>query len=318
MFPRVFTAVTLFLLAPQLSYSATVAEYQEQLRDVAKVLDRMVTIDPRSSEWGSALDTVKPPELHEVEADGQRVPMDPRWVKDALMAISKEQNPHRAQALLNELRNGVRLLESEVSGQAPEWPEVKSDLSQILEGLERQMKWKRRASLPWDLLLLLLRWLKELLRSTGLLKIALFGLYLCLLLVPIAILVSLWKKTERRPASQSVQAELGEGTATTQDSGALREQAQMHLSRGEYQLAIRCLHLSLLCLLAERGLIAFDPSKTNGEYVRMLQDKPSLHVVLRALTRRFDDIWYGTKTASLTLYQQFEQDYVKAQQAMSP
>jgi hypothetical protein len=66
------------------------------------------------------------------------------------------------------------------------------------------------------------------------------------------------------------------------------------LSRGgDYRSAVRYLYLSALLLLDERGLLRYDRSKTNREYLHSLSAASGLAVPLREVIQVFDDVWYG-------------------------
>lgn len=62
---------------------------------------------------------------------------------------------------------------------------------------------------------------------------------------------------------------------------------------GDYRTAVRYLYLSSLLLLDERGLLRFDRSKTNREYLRSVSAFPGLSAPLREVIDVFDRVWYG-------------------------
>jgi hypothetical protein len=66
------------------------------------------------------------------------------------------------------------------------------------------------------------------------------------------------------------------------------------LSRGgEYRSAVRYLYLSSLLLLDERGLLRYDRTRTNREYLRTISDSPELAQPLTEVIEVFDNVWYG-------------------------
>lgn len=66
------------------------------------------------------------------------------------------------------------------------------------------------------------------------------------------------------------------------------------LSRGgDYRSAVRYLYLSSLLLLDERGMLRYDRSKTNHEYLRSVAGQPELAEPLREVVDVFDNVWYG-------------------------
>lgn len=62
---------------------------------------------------------------------------------------------------------------------------------------------------------------------------------------------------------------------------------------GDYRTAVRYLYLSSLLTLDERGLLRFDRSKTNREYLRSVAGFPQLSAPLRDVIDVFDRVWYG-------------------------
>ena len=73
---------------------------------------------------------------------------------------------------------------------------------------------------------------------------------------------------------------------------ALR-QAQQFSGDGDYRTAVRYLYLSALLLLEERGLLRYNRSLTNREYLRGLARQPELAAILRDVIEVFDRTWYG-------------------------
>ncbi|MBI3170474.1 MAG: DUF4129 domain-containing protein [Chloroflexi bacterium] len=69
------------------------------------------------------------------------------------------------------------------------------------------------------------------------------------------------------------------------------------LSRGgDYRAAVRYLYLSTLLILDERGVMRYDRSKTNREYLRSVSNSPELSKPLEEVIEVFDNVWYGYHT----------------------
>lgn len=62
---------------------------------------------------------------------------------------------------------------------------------------------------------------------------------------------------------------------------------------GDYRSAVRWLYLSSLLILEERGLLRYDRTRTNREYLRSVAHLPELSVILRDVIDVFDRVWYG-------------------------
>lgn len=73
---------------------------------------------------------------------------------------------------------------------------------------------------------------------------------------------------------------------------ALRR-AQAFSGSGDYRSAVRYLYLSALLLLDEQGLLRYDRSLTNREYLRSVAHLPEVAAELREVVEVFDRVWYG-------------------------
>jgi hypothetical protein len=69
--------------------------------------------------------------------------------------------------------------------------------------------------------------------------------------------------------------------------------AQTLSSGGDYRAAVRYLYLAALLRLEERGLLRYDRSLTNREYLRSVAHLPKLAAALREVVEVFDRVWYG-------------------------
>jgi hypothetical protein len=84
-----------------------------------------------------------------------------------------------------------------------------------------------------------------------------------------------------------------DGSEELLTSGTAFSKAQALSRGGDYRSAVRYLYLSSLLLLDERGLLRFDRSKTNHEYLRSVANSPELAGPLEEVIEVFDDVWYG-------------------------
>ncbi len=74
---------------------------------------------------------------------------------------------------------------------------------------------------------------------------------------------------------------------------------------GDYRSAVRYLYLSSLILLEERGVIHFDLTKTNREYLHTFAHRPELVEILRDVIDVFDRVWYGYKRIDANAYARY-------------
>lgn len=106
-------------------------------------------------------------------------------------------------------------------------------------------------------------------------------------------------------AEAHLHADSGDGgVPLTADSAFQRAQT---LAEGrDYRTAVRYLYLSTLLTLDERGLLRYDRSKTNREYLRSLASQPALAAVLREVIDVFDRVWYGFQPLDAATYARYE------------
>jgi hypothetical protein len=74
---------------------------------------------------------------------------------------------------------------------------------------------------------------------------------------------------------------------------------------GDYRQAVRYLYLSALLLLDERGLLRYNRTQTNREYLRQLSAQPELAGQLRPVIETFDRVWYGFQPVDEDSYAQY-------------
>ena len=63
----------------------------------------------------------------------------------------------------------------------------------------------------------------------------------------------------------------------------------------DFRGALRYLYLSAILHLQERGVLPYDKSLTNREYLRQAQADTDLHTALGPAITVFDEVWYGHK-----------------------
>lgn len=95
-------------------------------------------------------------------------------------------------------------------------------------------------------------------------------------------------------------ASLGLGDAGTRTVRA-RELALRSLAAaraGDVREAVRIAYNAALVRLEEQGVWHVDDARTPREYVRLLRPTDGRHAPMIALTRRFEQIWYGNQPAA--------------------
>ncbi|HEX6033595.1 MAG TPA: DUF4129 domain-containing protein, partial [Anaerolineales bacterium] len=87
-------------------------------------------------------------------------------------------------------------------------------------------------------------------------------------------------------------------------TGALKRAETLSM-QGDYRNAIRYLYLSSLLVLDEQGLLRYDRSRTNREYLRSVSSKPELAKPLHDVIDVFDRVWYGFEKVDEQTYQSY-------------
>ena len=94
-------------------------------------------------------------------------------------------------------------------------------------------------------------------------------------------------------SSDAILKESGDGADETLSAEGAFEKAQRLSRERDFRSAVRYLYLSSLLLLDERGLLRYDRSKTNREYLRSVSYSPEIALPFRDVIQVFDDVWYG-------------------------
>ncbi len=134
----------------------------------------------------------------------------------------------------------------------------------------------------------------------------------------VALLVGLLR---RRAARARPAADLDETEAAlveARDMDSLHALAERKAQEGDYRLALRFIYLALLVALDTGGVLRFDRSRTNWEYLRALRasGREDVYQAMTPLTREFDRVWYGLARADAADYARARSQY-EALQAVS-
>lgn len=234
-------------------------------------------------------------------ANGETVPVDHRALASALRA--EQPNVEAIAARLEALQ-----------AVAARWPAPSYDEARAEEATARLAAILARPAFQWEeeqpgfwesLWERVLRFLFDLLPwSSGALDLAnvilaLFGGVILFFVLALAAR-SLLRSFRPEATAVDTDGELYELTAEQ----ALQE-AQNHSQEGDYRRAVRYLYLSTLLLLEERGLLRFDRSRTNREYLRSIADRPELLGTLQSIVDVFDRVWYGFQTLDEAGYSRY-------------
>ena len=103
-----------------------------------------------------------------------------------------------------------------------------------------------------------------------------------------------------------LEMERDDGDAMLSSQGAFKRAENLSI-QGDYRNAIRYLYLSSLLVLDEQGVMRYDRSRTNREYLRSVSSRPELAKPLRDVIEVFDRVWYGFESVDENTYKSYVQ-----------
>lgn len=131
----------------------------------------------------------------------------------------------------------------------------------------------------------------------------------------VGLLVFLLVQYRRRGADEEAEGErssYGESALSSDPMSALSKRPETWAgladdlaARGEFREAIRHLYLALLSHLHRGGVIDYDPTKSNWDYLFGFKGPGEHKSAFRDLTRRFDFAWYGNLDVTESAYRAF-------------
>lgn len=83
------------------------------------------------------------------------------------------------------------------------------------------------------------------------------------------------------------------------------DRAQIEARAGNYRGAARHMYLSSLLWLEERGMLRYDRSRTNREYLQQVRGKP-VHDELLPVVETFERVWYGHRPLDDAGFREYE------------
>ena len=124
------------------------------------------------------------------------------------------------------------------------------------------------------------------------------GILIAVAVAAFAVLVFVLVQALGRRGAKSAPLALDEAEAAlvdARDNNSLLGLAEQHAKNGDYRRAFRLVYLAALVALDTDGILRFNKSKTNWEYLRALRGagRSDVTQAMTPLTRDFDRVWYG-------------------------
>jgi hypothetical protein len=125
------------------------------------------------------------------------------------------------------------------------------------------------------------------------------------ILVFILSLFFIWRGVSRSLVREAqLAAEESQADEMLTSKGAFKRAESLSM-QGDYRNAIRYLYLSSLLVLDEQGVLRYDRSRTNREYLRSVSSRPELAKPLRDVVDVFDRAWYGFEAVDENTYRSY-------------
>lgn len=138
--------------------------------------------------------------------------------------------------------------------------------------------------------------------SSSILEIVLFTLGIIVFLI---ILLTAMRGIRAFFAPQAeVEQDLDQSETPVTAEGAIKK-ARAFSEDGDYRNAVRYLYLSSLMFLEERGVLRFDLSRTNREYINDFSHRPEVVGLLGEVIEVFDRVWYGYQPIDAKAYAEY-------------
>ena len=236
--------------------------------------------------------------------DGAIIPIDHSWLIASLRAETPD--PTRVMELINTHRSARATWPQRPPGfgdfeslnrilARPEFQWQPDQPSLLEQWLQRIREWF------WELIR---RWLSQTgaLEANSPLIYILTGLIVVVLVIVLAFVARGLLRNLITEAQAPLEANTGDENLTAE---AALQRAQALSGEGDYRTAARYLYLSALLLLEERGLLRYNRSLTNREYLRSVAHLPELAARLREVVEVFDRVWYGYQPLDQAAYAQY-------------
>lgn len=264
----------------EVRYWAMMLESREEIARLKNASGEEIALgmDQLAAQWEA---------ITEVEVGGARIPVDHRYL--TILMRADPPDLVRLENLFASLLDAQRI--------APTGVFFPSDLASLTEILSRpEFQWVESAPNPvsdWiqKILDTINRWLNDILDVTfDVAGSDLTAWIMAVLLAAVLLFVFRTLFADFMTEAQ-LAPEGGDEEPLTSDAAFAKAQA---LSRGgDYRAAVRYLYLSTLLILDERGVMRYDRSKTNREYLRSVANSPELSRPLAEVIDVFDNVWYG-------------------------
>ncbi len=339
----------LLFLQPATVFAIGLAQYREKLSEATESLETILYPDENASIDENAefdANTIKNirasfSSIIKLENSGQSIEPDHKWLFERLDSLEKVlREPKPRDAITSEIIDRLDAISARISelenstAAASTKDENKRRLDEILNRPEYAkapeekqenvfQRWWRQF---WE-------WLRSILPQSkpiapnldqGIRPIS-FLLQILVYVVVVGLIGFLLYRflpgfvrrfRNREDEDEGIRIILGETLSDDQSSQSLFSEAEEFARKGNLRAAIRKGYIACLCELSDRRVLRLSRHKTNGDYLRDVRKRESLHRDLDLLTRSFEKHWYGTEVVSENEWLGFRENYSRAVAAL--
>jgi hypothetical protein len=321
-------AITLFLCAP-LCWGATPAQYTQALGAVRRSVDAEIAAyrqgGPAPTPPASAVARAQLQPIHAVQSQNGRVyPVDSHPLIAELVSDEGMKDRKAAAERLDAVSAHLSALETQVDASASprKASEAKAAAREVLSRPEFQSEPAPDPSAFEKASDTVIQWLQKhwpKWRPAGgpswspNIKV-IYGILFVLLVALFALLVWVIVGAVGRRAVRSRPLAVNDTEAAlveARDTDSILDLADEKARGGDFRSAFRLIYLATLVTLDTGGVLRFDRSKTNWEYLRALRaaGRSDVYEAMRPLTLDFDRLWYGLAKAGPEDYQRARRQY---------
>ena len=296
-------ALLLCLVPLAKAESLSVAEYRQQLQDIA---DKVDTLQSHPEAAGELVASI--PDQVSVATSSGPITVSNKNLKDNLAAFASADEEKRP-ALLREVQSYTHAMATAAESYETHSSDLTSQRSKLGQILARSEFKKVQGPNAKDALLTrIYRWLSRLLSKLIVRGSANFDLMRLLIYLFVGAAVTLllvWTiRRLRRPQEQLAPREIIPFSPSARGWRTWLAEARSLAQQQDWRNAIHIAYWAGISYLEEHGAWKPNRARTPREYLRLIGTRAAQYPVLAALTRKLETVWYGYGNANEADFQE--------------
>jgi len=300
--PHAILVCLLFALVSRAAAAPTTTQ-QVSLQEYVAELDRCSTVLSASANDPAALRKLRMslPDQWDVNVGGQTYRVDTNWLADGLVRTETAFHGDKTALQLTQAQIAVHRDAAEALSKAARpqsLEDSRTKLNKILAAKDFQtsrgptwLELLRARIYDW-----IARQLAKLFDRIGLPHG--FGNVIAWTLITLAaLLLIVWAVRATARAGSRAEMDLRGAAGAGQDAHYWFSEAREAAARGDYRAAIHAAYWAAIARLEEMKSLPEDRSRTPRESLRLIRRESAAYAPLLQLTRRFELVWYGYRSA---------------------